>query len=244
MSKYILTGLFLLSSLISFAQLKVGATERGLASFYSDKFHGSTTAYGETYNKNVLTAAHKKWPKGTIVKVTRVDNNKTVIVRINDKGPFRKGYVIDLSKKAAEAVDLIGDQTASVKVEVVQTVGGATKSYNKTTSSSSKKIDVNDPKKSAYGVYKLGSKKVTKKGHYGVQLGIYSDYKNIPKQVSILQEKGFVNVAVSIEKDSKGKDRYRLMAGPYPKLQSATATKVLLRKNGFTKCFVVDLSKI
>lgn len=243
MSKYILTGLFLLSSLISFAQLKVGTTERGLASFYNDKFHGSTTAYGEKYNKNVLTAAHKKWPKGTIVKVTRVDNNKSVIVRINDKGPFRKGHVIDLSKKAAEAVDLIEDGIASVKIEIVQTAGGMTKSYSKS-STSAKNIDVNDPKKSAYGVYKLSSKKVSTKGQYGVQLGVYSDYKNIPKQVSILQGKKFVNVIVSIEKDSKGKDRYRLMAGPYPKLQSATATKVLLRKNGFTKCFVVDLSKM
>ena len=154
MSKYILTGLFLLSSLISFAQVKVGSVERGLASFYSDKFHGSTTAYGEKYNKNVLTAAHKTWPKGTIIKVTRTDNNKSVIVRINDKGPYRKGYVIDLSRKAAETVDLIEDGTAAVKVEIVQTAGGVTKSYKKS-STSSKKINVNDPKKSAYGAFSV-----------------------------------------------------------------------------------------
>lgn len=241
MSKYILTAFFLLSSIITFAQYKVGDNEVGLASYYSDKFHGSTTAYNEKYNKNVLTAAHKKWPQGTIVKVTRVDNDKSVIVRINDKGPFKKGFVIDLSRKAAEAVDLIEDGTASVKIEIVQTADGMTKSYNKT---SSKSIDVNDPNTSAYGIYKIGSQKISTKGQYGVQLGIYSDYKNIPKQVSILQNKGFVNVIVSIEKDSKGKDIYRLMAGPYPKLESATATKVKLRKNGFAKCFVVDLSKI
>ena len=243
MSKYILTSLFLLSSLMTFAQVKVGTVERGLASYYSNKFHGSTTAYGEKYNKNVLTAAHKTWPKGTIVKVTRVDNNKSVIVRINDKGPFRKGYVIDLSRKAAEAVDLIEDGTASVKVEIVQTANGMTKSYNKS-SSSNKSVDVNDPKISPYGLYKVSSRKLYSGERYAVQLGIYSDYKNVPKQVAILQKKGFANVVVSFEKDKAGKDRYRLLAGPFETLKGATEEKVKLRKKGFTKCFTVDLSKI
>jgi rare lipoprotein A len=242
MNNYILTGLFLLSSFFTFAQsVQVGETERGMASFYNDKFHGSRTAYEEIYNKNVLTAAHKKWPKGTIVKVTRIDNNKSVIVRINDKGPYVKGFVIDLSRKAAEDIDMVRDGSASVKIEVVQTADGMTKSYNE---GSTPKIDVNDPKISPYGVYKIGSQKVATKGQYGVQVGVYSDSKNIPKQVSILQSKGFVNVVVSIEKDKNGEDKYRLLTGPYPKLESATASKVKLRKSGFSSCFVVDLDNM
>ena len=242
MSKYILTGLFLLSSLLSFAQVKVGDGETGLASYYDDEFHGSTTGYGEKYNRNVLTAAHKKWPKGTIVKVTRLDNDKSVIVRINDIGPFRKGQVIELSHKAASEIDLLQVKTAAVKIEVVQTPGGAPKSYSKS-SSSSTKINVNDPKVSAYGAFSVKSTKIAKKG-YGVQLGVYSDYKNILKQVSILQSKRVFNVTVSIEKNNKGKDVYRLLSGPYTTLQKATASKIDLRKKGFSNCFIVDLSKL
>ncbi|RMF30727.1 MAG: septal ring lytic transglycosylase RlpA family protein [Bacteroidetes bacterium] len=99
----------------SFAQ----KTQYGQASYYHDKFHGTKTASGETYNKNDLTAAHKTLPFGTMVKVTRLDNNKSVTVRINDRGPFDPGRIIDLSRRAAEEIGLIQDGVARVKVEVV-----------------------------------------------------------------------------------------------------------------------------
>ncbi len=95
------------------------AQEIGLASYYSDDFQGRTTAYGEKYDKNALTAAHKVHPLGTRLRVTRLDNTKQVIVRVNDKGPYIKGRIVDLSKAAALKLDLVRDGVAEVKVEVV-----------------------------------------------------------------------------------------------------------------------------
>ncbi len=93
--------------------------EFGLASYYSDLFHGKPTASGELYDKGKLTAAHKTLPFGTMVKVTRLDNNKSVTVRVTDRGPFISGRVIELSRAAASQVDLINDGSARVKVEIV-----------------------------------------------------------------------------------------------------------------------------
>lgn len=104
---------------ISFAQA-VQAQEYGLASYYSDKFHGRPTASGETYDKDKMTAAHKTHPYGTLIRVTRLDNKKSVVVRVNDRGPYISGRVVDVSRKAADQLDLTADGTARVKVEVVQ----------------------------------------------------------------------------------------------------------------------------
>jgi len=93
--------------------------EFGLASYYSDLFHGKPTASGELYDMNKLTTAHKTHSFGTILKVTRLDNNKSVQVRVNDRGPFISGRVVEVSKEAAKRLDLIRDGSASVKVEIV-----------------------------------------------------------------------------------------------------------------------------
>jgi len=97
-----------------------GLTFRGIASYYGDKFEGRTTASGEIFRQNVLTAAHKSLPFGTRVKVTRVDNGKSIIVKINDRGPFVAGRIIDLSYSAALAIDIIQMGVAEVVVEVVE----------------------------------------------------------------------------------------------------------------------------
>lgn len=94
--------------------------ERGRASYYSDKLAGRSTASGEPYDPRALTAAHKKLPFGTIVDVIRPDGRR-VQVRINDRGPFTKGRIIDLSRRAAEAIGLIRDGVAEVTVVVVTT---------------------------------------------------------------------------------------------------------------------------
>jgi rare lipoprotein A len=93
--------------------------EYGLASYYSDFFQGKPTASGELYDNTKLTGAHKTLPFGTVVKVTRTDNNKSVQIRINDRGPFISGRVIEMSREAANRIGLISDGSASVKVEVV-----------------------------------------------------------------------------------------------------------------------------
>ena len=92
--------------------------EYGTASYYSDDFDGMETAYGVKYDKSELTAAHKRHPFGTILTVTRLDNSKSVKVKVIDKGPWIKGRIVDLSRAAAEKLDLIKDGVADVKVEV------------------------------------------------------------------------------------------------------------------------------
>ena len=92
----------------------------GIASFYADKFVGRTTANGEKYKHNKLTAAHKTLPFGTKVKVTNLSNKKSVVVVINDRGPFVKGRIIDLSKSAAKKLDFINEGITKVRIKVLQ----------------------------------------------------------------------------------------------------------------------------
>ena len=92
--------------------------QKGKASYYSDKLHGRKTANGEQYNKNALTGAHRNLPFNTVVKVTNTQNKKSVIIRINDRGPFIKGRVIDLSRAAAQKIGIIKSGVADVVVEI------------------------------------------------------------------------------------------------------------------------------
>lgn len=96
------------------------AQEFGIASVYQDKFHGKATAYGRTYNRNELVAAHKTHLPGTFLRVTRLDNKKTVTVEVIDRGPFVKGRIIDLSSRAAKELGMLDDGVANVKLEVLQ----------------------------------------------------------------------------------------------------------------------------
>jgi rare lipoprotein A len=93
--------------------------EYGIASWYSDNLNGTKTANGERYDKNIMTAAHKSLPFGTLVRVVRLDNQRSVTVRINDRGPFTKGFIIDLSRVAADRLDLLEIGIAQVKIEVI-----------------------------------------------------------------------------------------------------------------------------
>jgi rare lipoprotein A len=92
----------------------------GVASYYAEEFDGRKTSSGETYNMNDLTAAHQTLPFGTIVKVTNKATGKSVTVRINDRGPFLKDRIIDLSRSAAQKIGMIGPGTAEVHLEVLE----------------------------------------------------------------------------------------------------------------------------
>lgn len=96
-----------------------GFTEVGVASWYGPGFHGKLTANGERYNQNSMTAAHKLLPFNTDIRVTNLDNGKSIVVRINDRGPFVDNRVIDLSRTGAEKIGMIGPGTARVRLEAV-----------------------------------------------------------------------------------------------------------------------------
>jgi rare lipoprotein A len=89
----------------------------GKASWYGGRHHGGPTASGERFNKNAMTAAHRTFPMGTRVRVTNLRNGRTVVVRINDRGPYSKGRIIDLSEAAARKLDMIEAGVVPVRLE-------------------------------------------------------------------------------------------------------------------------------
>jgi rare lipoprotein A len=99
---------------------KVLLTLEGVVSYYAHDFHGKQTSNGETFDMNALTAAHRTFPFGTKVRVTSLENNKSVIVRVNDRGPFKEGRIMDLSMGAAKEIDLILNGTSRVRLEVLE----------------------------------------------------------------------------------------------------------------------------
>lgn len=101
------------------ARLSPGA-EEGIASYYAEEFNGKRTSNGETYDMNSMTAAHRTLPFNTKVRVTNSLTGKFIVVRINDRGPFKDDRIIDLSLAAAKALELIGSGTAPVRLEVVE----------------------------------------------------------------------------------------------------------------------------
>ncbi|MBI2794031.1 MAG: septal ring lytic transglycosylase RlpA family protein [Ignavibacteria bacterium] len=94
--------------------------DSGIASFYADEFHGKRTSSGELYNMNALTCAHRWLPFGAMLKVVNVSNGNEVTVRVNDRGPFKHGRVIDLSKRAAQELGFVSKGTAFVRIYVVR----------------------------------------------------------------------------------------------------------------------------
>jgi len=103
---------------------RVGFVETGVASWYGHPYHGRKTSNGETYDMEEFTAAHLQLPFNTLVRVTNLTTDLSVDVRINDRGPFIKDRIVDLSRAAARQIGMIGDGTAMVRLEVVAPPGG------------------------------------------------------------------------------------------------------------------------
>jgi rare lipoprotein A len=111
----------LLALFLSFSSQgqELGYEKIGIASFYANQFYGKKTASGEKLKKTSLTAAHKRFPFNTLVEVTNLANRKSVIVRINDRGPYKKGRVVDLSEAAAKKLNLKKIGLVRVKIKIV-----------------------------------------------------------------------------------------------------------------------------
>lgn len=103
---------------------RVGTSQRGVASWYGEPFHGRKTASGEIYDMHGMTAAHRELPLGTIVQVKNLDNGREARLRVNDRGPFVKGRVLDVSYAGAQQLGMVGPGTARIELRVVQLGGG------------------------------------------------------------------------------------------------------------------------
>ena len=98
----------------------VGETQTGLAAYYSGRLNGRRTASGERYNQDAMTTAHQTLPFGTRVKITNTKNNKSVVLRVNDRGPTQQGRIVDVSRRAARSLGFLKQGLVDSKLEVVQ----------------------------------------------------------------------------------------------------------------------------
>ena len=165
--------------------------ERGVASWYGNKFHGNRTANGEIYDMYAMTAAHKRLPLPSYVRVTNLNNNRSVVVRVNDRGPFHKGRIIDLSYVAAHKLGI--DKVGTAAVEIVALKGG----LSEPTGSDSRKGESIAVQVGAFSLF-ASAERVKKELH-----GLYS----VPVNIS--------------EVFSRGKKLFRVRLGPFDNLASA-----------------------
>lgn len=115
----VFAGAVVLAACGSSPRAPSGGSETGMASFYGAEFQSRKTASGERYDAALLTAAHRTLPLGTRVRVTNTHNGKAVVVRINDRGPFVKGRIIDLSRAAFQSIAPVNDGVVAVRMQVL-----------------------------------------------------------------------------------------------------------------------------
>lgn len=251
--------------LSSFAMQK---EEYGKAGYYADSLHGRKTASGQKYDKYEFTCAHKTLAFGTKIRVTRMDNNKSVIVRVNDRGPFVEGYVVDVSRAAAEELSLIKIGVARVKVEILEagssarvaaemdgntkllTARGNTRTveplqYSNDLQPASRKGSVSkgissDNNLSAQ-LYAVDIQNTRKEG-YGVQVMTLYDADNVLPIIKKLQQDWPNKALVSVVHDEvHKKSTYRVIIGPFSDKKMAESQQRTAVRKGHKGCFVVDL---
>ena len=215
-----------------FTILAHGQVQTGKASFYADKFEGSPTASGEKYRHNKLTAAHKTLPFGTRVRVTNLDNKKTVDVIINDRGPYVENRVIDLSRSAAEALGFVNQGLAEVSVEVIDPGDGKTSDPPRTIDH----VSVDEKEFYDFEIARLQPR------GYGVQIGTYQELVNLMRLSDNLKNSYKKNITVQV-KVVNGVKYYGIILGQFSTRPKAEQFRNDLRKK-FPDAFIVSYDKL
>ncbi len=228
MKNLYLSSFLSLLMIASFAQVQTGK-----ASFYADKFEGVFTASGEKYRHNKLTGAHKTLPFGTKVRVTNLDNNQSVEVVINDRGPYVEGRIIDLSKEAAEQLGFINKGLADVKLEVVDPGDGKSKEQPIRT------IDQVTVEEKEF--YEFEISRLKPKG-FGVQIGTYLELVNLMRLADNLKNSYQKQVTVQV-KIINGVKYYGLILGQFSSRTKAEDFREDLR-NKFPDVFIVEYDRL
>jgi len=180
-----------------------GYSERGVASWYGPTFHGGRTATGETYDMNAMTGAHPTLPLPTWVQVTNLQNGRSVVVRLNDRGPFSNNRIIDLSRAAALQLDMIRAGTAMVEV---RSLAGANAQASP-----------------------IGAPPATTR--FFAQAGAFADEDNAKRLAERLREAGVGEVAIS-ETRADGRRLWRVRVGPVSGVGEFDALVERLRRAG------------
>jgi peptidoglycan lytic transglycosylase len=197
-----------------------GFVQTGEASWYGRKFHGQPTASGETYNMYQKTAAHKTLPLGTYVRILNLRNRKQTVARVNDRGPFVKGRIIDLSYAAARDIGLVGPGVARVRVEAL-----------------ARQVGEHDSK---FGKEPVIEARDLQRGDFTVQIGAFSQKRNalrLARRLRVMYD----YVRIEVYEPPGGKTLYRLRVGRSTTLKKAAEIEKKLESLGFEEAFVVSL---
>ena len=193
-----------------------GFTQRGKASWYGADFHGKRTSSGEVYNMHDMTAAHKTLPLPVYVKVNNLDNGKTIVVKVNDRGPFVEGRIIDLSFAAAKELGVVGPGTANVEISALE----------------SKTSEARPP------VRVIPLKVEAEVGGIFVQLGSFGSELNAKNMISDLEQQNEKPLLISQVTTASGLF-YRVRLGPLLDVNEATSVQKRLKSKGFSNARVV-----
>ncbi|WP_338761178.1 septal ring lytic transglycosylase RlpA family protein [Bernardetia sp. ABR2-2B] len=224
---------------------KLGYTQKGKASYYGTKFHGRPTASGEKYNMYDATAAHKKILFNSLVEVTNKNNGKTAIVRVNDRGPFKPGRIIDLSYATAKKLDMVRDGVVNIEIRLLRAGADGTTLSPKGSESKTKrrkprrKVNIKKAqKKNKYlpRIYSIwGTQKYPEA--FGVQIGSYKDLKNAVQKGKDSMAAGFDEVYIRVTWTADRSQRlFRVSVGDMNATQARDFAKKLDKK-GFRGCF-------
>jgi rare lipoprotein A len=190
-----------------------GFCQRGLASWYGRDFNGRKTASGETYNMYAMTAAHKTLPLGTWVQVTNLKNGRRATVRINDRGPFVRNRIIDLSYKAAKVLGVVGPGTARVEIRALG------------------RLERDRQGKPSYAA------EVYDRGNYTIQVGAFRNRDNAERLVHRLSR--HYRNAHMVSFDSGTGVFYRVRVGHLTSLEKARSYEDRLVQDGYPQATVV-----
>lgn len=203
-----------------------GYVERGVASWYGRDFHGLSTSSGERYDMNAMTAAHTTLPLPTWVEVTNLENGKRVVVKVNDRGPFVKNRLIDLSFAAAKALDMVGTGTTRVEVRAVAPPADAFRAAAPVVATASPE---SAPAQAA-PVERMF-----------LQVGAFAQQENAERLVARLRASGFANPTLVTQPDD-GRRLHRVWLGPVRDSVEYDALDARLRSIGVSNARLVTAS--
>lgn len=195
-----------------------GFVQRGTASWYGPNFHGKRTSSGETYNMHALTAAHKTLPLPTTVRVKNLSNGKSIVVKVNDRGPFAHDRILDLSFAAAKKLDVVGPGTAEVEIVALDASGKVSKR----------------PTVRAVPV----TQEFTEQDDIFIQLGSFGNEINARNLLTELKGHNEKPLLISQLQTGKGVF-YRVRLGPLLDVNEAVSVQKRLQRKGYEKTRIV-----
>lgn len=203
-----------------------GYDESGTASWYGDQFNGRPTATGERFDMHALTAAHKTLPLPVLVEVTNLANGRRIVARVNDRGPFVDGRIIDLSRGSAEALGMLQAGVGEVRVRYLgraPRLGGGTA------------LPYAEAAPAAPASHQAGAR-VYEGGAYWIEAGVFSDRRAARRVADRLGERATVDVA-----SRAGEARFRVLVGPWPDANAAESARQAVIARGYADALLISV---